>query len=122
MTTTTDVLTGQREALAAALSTVDAVTGYAMQPGTIGFGDAWPVWNSTEWTTPCLEATTYNVFVAIPAGDLTSTTEAIARVRDGVHDALTTVRNATVQRAEPVQLAVNEQSSGVAAILFTVVI
>jgi len=122
MTTLTDPLTTQRQAIAAALDTVDGLTGYTQQPGTIGYGDAWPVWNNTEWTTPCLDAVTYNVFVAIPGGDLMSTTENIGRVTHITMEALNTVRNATVQRAEPVQLAVNEQSAGIPAILFTVVI
>jgi hypothetical protein len=41
-------LDGARAAIAAALSTVDDVTGYEYKPTTPKAGDAWPLWSGGE--------------------------------------------------------------------------
>lgn len=118
----TAVAVSQRQAIADALSSVPGLTGYTQEPATVSIGDAWPVYTATEWTTPCLTAVLYNVFVALPKGDLESTTEAMEATIAPVADALVSIACATVQRCEPAQLTVSDQAGGVPVLVFALVI
>jgi len=63
-----------RADIAYALSTVEGVTGYEVQPNTPTTGDAWPVWAQTEFVSMVAFTMTWDVYVVLPAADLATTT------------------------------------------------
>lgn len=117
-------ITETREAIRAALSTVDGVSAYVTQPSSmLAAGDAWPVWVSDDWTTPCLWSSTYDVIVALPAADVASAVEGIETFRLSIVDTLNDqIPTASVTRVEPAQVPLTDQPGGVPALRFTVVI
>lgn len=61
-----------RAALAAALSTVSGVTGYAQRPKVFKAGDAWPQWRGSERADSIGFYETWNVLVVLPADETTA--------------------------------------------------
>lgn len=59
-----------RDAIAAALSTVDGVTGWPRRPRTIRPGDGWPVWRGAERQPAGFAmAHTFSILLALPPAE-----------------------------------------------------
>lgn len=63
-------LTGDRDAIAQALSTVDDVTGYAYRPTTPRPGDAWPLLSGLERDQGFTFMVTWRVLVFLPQDEV----------------------------------------------------
>lgn len=61
-----------RAALAAALSTVSGITGYALRPKVLRAGDAWPQWRGSERDDTIGFVETWNVLVVLPSDETTA--------------------------------------------------
>lgn len=61
-----------RAALAAALSTVDGVTGYARRPNVTKPGDAWPMWRGSERADGWGYLETWAVVIVLPGAEDTA--------------------------------------------------
>jgi hypothetical protein len=90
---------------------------YPQLPDSIGPYTAWPVWASTAWLTRCVSEDTWQVLVALPASSSDAWADSGDLLLDPVRDALSKVGGVT--RAEPVALAVGDQSQTVPALAFT---
>lgn len=80
-------LTGDRTAIAAALSTVEGVTGHAKRPGAPRTGDAWPLLGGLEHADGAAFTVTWRVLVALPSDEVAASDWLDAHVYDLV-DAL----------------------------------
>lgn len=58
-----------RAAIAAAVSTIDGLKGYAKRPDSIASGDAWPRWRGAQRGEQRLFVNTWSVVVALPADE-----------------------------------------------------
>lgn len=80
----------QRQPLAAALSTVPGVQGYAYKPGAARVGDAWPKWAGDAHEAPGAFTTTWEIYVLVPRDDA-GQEEWIEAHRDALIEALAPV-------------------------------
>ena len=88
-----------RTAIAAALSTVDGVTGYPKKPSTPRAGDGWALWGGAErWEGAGPFVTTWRVLIALPP-DEAAADAWIAGHLDDLIDALQHV--AHIDRIDP---------------------
>lgn len=94
-------LTGDRLAIAAALSTATGVTGYVKRPATPKTGDAWPMLGPMENVGQATFEITWRVIVFLPQDEWTSSEWIDAHV-DALVDALLGIGQ--VDRIEPVEL------------------
>lgn len=60
----------ERTPIAAALSAVDGVQGFAYRPKAARLGDAWPVWVSCAQVTPGIFETSWRVEILVPTDEL----------------------------------------------------
>lgn len=95
-------LTGDRAAIAAALSTVEGVTGHEYRPSTAKAGDAWPLWGGSERADAQNFFVTWRVIVVTPQDERAASDWVDARTDEFV-DALLPV--GYVDRIEPVAVA-----------------
>lgn len=108
-------LTGDRAAIAAALSTATGVTGYVYRPGTPKTGDAWPLLGGLENAGNATTfAVTWRVYVYLPQ-DERSASEWIDTHHEDLVDALLPV--GFVDRIEPVNIGTEQ--APVSALLLT---
>ncbi|MBM0274132.1 hypothetical protein [Micromonospora tarensis] len=63
-------LVGDRAAIAAVLSTIDGVTGYASRPSVLAAGDAWPLLGPLDRASGYSFTATWRVFVIIPSDEV----------------------------------------------------
>lgn len=96
-------LTGYRAEIAAALSTVTGVTGYAYRPTTPKPGDAWPLLGPLDRTDGLIFEPSWRVLVLLPQ-DERAASEWIDGNYENLVDALLPV--GFVDRIEPVSLDV----------------
>jgi len=100
-----------RADIAAALSTVEGVTGEPLEPPTKGAGQAWPVWRDTETLNGC-DAVTVNwyVYVVLPDGDINAPADAadplVLPLSRAIH-----ATGLTVERWEPYRLQLGPDQS-----------
>ncbi len=94
-------LTGKRDALAAALSTVVDVRGYASRPTTPAPGDAWPLLGPLDRDVGTAFMVTWRVRVFLPQDEVAASTWWDAHW-PGLFEALE--REGFVDRAEPITL------------------
>lgn len=90
-----------RDSIAAALSTVDGVTGYASRPTAIAPGAAWPLLAAVEHGPGAAFSATWRVLLVL-AGDERTAAEQIDAILPDTVAALSPVLY--VDRAEPVNL------------------
>lgn len=95
-------LTGDRAAIAAALTAVDGVTGHTYRPTTARPGDAWPLLGALERAEASVFYVTWRVLVMLPQDERAASEWVDDRVGDLV-DALQP--HGFVDRIEPVALA-----------------
>ncbi|MBQ1042368.1 hypothetical protein KBX03_07600 [Micromonospora sp. C72] len=95
-------LTGDRQDIANALSTVTGVTGYAYRPTTPKMGDAWPLLSSLENVGSATFEITWRVLVFLPQNEQASS-EWIDSHVDALVDALLPI--GYVDRIEPIALS-----------------
>ena len=96
-------LTGDRAAIAAALSTVDGVTGYAYRPTTPLQGDGWPLLGALDRADGTAFYASWRVWVLMPQDE-----RAAADWLDSHHEGLVDALEASVgfvDRIEPVVLS-----------------
>lgn len=102
-----------RAAVAAVLSGVDGVAGFAKMPGSYRAGDGWPLWGGVErFDGAGPMVTTWRVLVALPANDEAAADEWISARLDPLIAALS--RILFVSQVDPVNL-----TSGSPALQFT---
>jgi hypothetical protein len=102
-----------RAAIAAVLSTVDGVNGFAKMPSAARTGDGWPWWGGAErfdGAGPMI--TTWRIMVLLPANDESAVDEWISARLDDLTAALS--RIVFVLQVDPVNL-----TSGSPALQFT---
>jgi hypothetical protein len=58
-----------RQAIAAALSTLEGITGHAARPDVMSEGDGWPQWAGMEWYGGRAYTQKWNVLVVTPTLD-----------------------------------------------------
>lgn len=98
-------LAGDRAAIAAALSTVDGVTGYAYRPATPLPGDGWPRLSSLDRADGNVFYAAWDVFILLPQDEREA-----SDWLDSHHDFLVDALEASVgfvDRIEPVALSAN---------------
>lgn len=61
-----------RTAIAAAVSTIDGLTGYTKRPDSINVGDVWPRWRGTARGDDRMFVNTWVVVVALPGDEDTA--------------------------------------------------
>lgn len=86
-------------------------------PDAIDAYTAWPVWVSTRWLTACVSEDTWNVLVTLPAADADAWATSGSALLDPVREALSKVGG--VERAEPIAIAIGDNSTTVPALAFT---
>lgn len=80
-----------RDEIAAALSTVEGITGYARRPAASKAGDAWPLWRSGERADGYAYTHTWVIVIVLPGTD-EATADAFVDARlDDIDDALRAV-------------------------------
>lgn len=77
-----------REAIAAALSTVDGITGYAARPDQMSEGDGWPQWGGMEYHGGYVYTQKWNVLVVTPSADDVTADHFVDEHADAIIDAL----------------------------------
>lgn len=107
-------LVGDRAEIAAALSTVDGVKGYAYRPAVLRAGDGWPLLGPLERADGLSFTATWRVFVVLPQDEQAASEWLDARHEDLV-DALEPA--GFVDRIEPVELST--EAGGLLAIQIT---
>ena len=80
-----------RQDIAAALSTVDGISGHPMPPRTPGRGQGWPVWQRRSPLTLTADELAWLVFVTLPAGLTESTILEADQLTEDVLAALASV-------------------------------
>jgi hypothetical protein len=61
-----------REAIAAAVTAIDGLKGYAKRPTSLNTGDAWPQWGGAERSDGALFVNTWRVYVVLPSDETTA--------------------------------------------------
>jgi hypothetical protein len=96
-----------RDAIAAALSTVDGVVGSPAPPDVVTHGSAWPTWVQAATGTYCTLTDTWHVFVVLPNANAAATVEGSDQLVDAVWGVLldigevSVVDAATITPADP---------------------
>jgi hypothetical protein len=98
-----------RDAIAAALSSVDSVTGQPTQPDVVVPGVGWPQWTSAAVDAYCTLRSTWHVIVALPNPDLFTALDAADPLVDLVWAALLDVGE--VALAEPVTIKIADPAA-----------
>ena len=100
-----------RTQIADALSTVEGVTGSALEPPTKGAGQAWPVWRDSVTLNGC-DAVTVNwfVYVVLPDGDVNAPPDAADPLALPLSRAIHST-GLTVERWEPFRLQLGPDNS-----------
>ena len=96
-----------RADIAAALSTVEGITGEPYEPPTKSVGQGWPIWRNSDVqaTAGTCQVTRVNwyVYVVMPGGDMNAPPVAARSLIQPILDALVAT-SLTVEMAEPYQL------------------
>lgn len=109
-TSTPPVRSETRAAIAAALSSIDSITGYPTAPRTLGRGQGWPVWQMRSPLTMRSDELRWLVHVTLPAGMADATVLEADDLIDYVLAALSTV--GVIEQIEPdALLAVQDRGS-----------
>lgn len=114
-----DATQASREALAAALSTVDGVDGHPSRPPIPSTGQAWPTWVSRIRFNGCTFSDTFYCWLVVSAADEESTVAFAHSVLTPVWHALETVCD--VVSAEGLVITL-EGPSGLPVVRYTVTI
>lgn len=116
--TTSPVPNETRQAFAAALSTVEGITGYPTAPRTLGRGQAWPVWQARTPLTMASDEVRWLVHVTLPAGLPDATVLEAEELTDWVLVALSSV--GVIEQIEPDALiSVQDRNAPVPALTVT---
>lgn len=90
-----DLTSEARSTIVGALQTVDGIAPYETAPDTPVVNDAWPVLLDVRPITMAIAETDWHVYVALPAGDMSSTVDGGDDVIDPVANALMVVAKVT---------------------------
>jgi hypothetical protein len=96
-------LSGDRQEIADALSTIDGVTGFKHRPKAYNAGDAWPLIEALDNPAGYALQATWRVVVVLPSGE-----QDALEYFDSMHEAVSDVLNEQigfVERIEPGNLA-----------------
>lgn len=61
-----------RADIAAAVSAVDGLHGFAKRPNVLNTGDAWPQWSGAERSDGALFANTWRIYIVLPSDETTA--------------------------------------------------
>jgi hypothetical protein len=97
-------LVGHRDAIAAALSTVAGVTGYAYRPATPRPGDGWPLWSTADRSEGWVFIYAWRVLIALPSDERLASAW-IDEHQEALVDAMQENDVGYVERFEPVAIS-----------------
>jgi hypothetical protein len=109
-------LTEDRDAIVAALNSVEGISASSATPAPIVAGSAWPVWQNLEWSTRGTTLNRWQVFAALPNPNQQGTTDRGDELLHQLADALWPLGKVTI--VEPMQWTVEPGQQAVPVLRF----